>query len=71
MIVGEQTTKFIEGEKILPPNQHGFRSKHSTMTAWSDMQEKWSESSEKKEVTGILLWDLSAAFDTLEHKTSL
>ena len=28
----------------------------------------WSESSEKKEVTGILLWDLSSAFDTLEHK---
>ena len=37
MIVNEQTTKFIEEEKILPPNQHGFRAIHSTMTAWSDM----------------------------------
>ena len=60
-MTNEQTTKFTEEEKILPPNQHGFRAKHSTMTAWADIQEKWSESTENKETTGILLWDLSAA----------
>ena len=67
IVVCEQTTKFIEEEKILPPNQHGFRAKHSTMTAWSDIQGVWAKSSEQKETTGILLWDLSAAIDTLDH----
>ena len=33
-------TKFVESVGILPPNQHGFRSKHSTMSAWAEMQNK-------------------------------
>ena len=36
------------------------------MTAWADIQEEWSRNSEEKHVTGILLWDLSAEFDTLD-----
>ena len=27
----------------------------------------WTKSHDEKEMTGILLWDLSAAFDTLDH----
>ena len=38
------------------------------MTAWSDMQEDWGQNSEDKYMTGILLWDLSAALDTLDPK---
>ena len=36
------------------------------MTAWSDIQNIWVRSNDNKETTGILLWDLSAAFDTLD-----
>ena len=37
--------------------------------AWADdMQEDWAKNSEDKYMTGILLWDLSAAFDTLDPK---
>ena len=36
------------------------------MSAWSEMQQEWSNNTESKETTGILLWDLSAAFDTLD-----
>ena len=68
LIVCQQTTHFVETEGILPPNQHGFRAKHSTMSAWADMQNTWSKSTESKDITGILLWDLTAAFDTLDHK---
>ena len=68
MIVCQQTTDFVESEGILPPNQHGFRAKHSTMSAWADMQNVWAKSTDEKEITGILLWDLTAAFDTLDHK---
>ena len=67
MIVCDQMTTFVENEKILPQNQHGFRAKHSTMSAWADIQKTWTDSTDNKEITGILLWDLSAAFDTLDH----
>ena len=36
------------------------------MTAWADIQEAWAQNGEDKMITGILLWDLPAAFDTLD-----
>ena len=36
------------------------------MTAWADIQQEWAKNSEKKNKTGVLLWDLSAAFDCLD-----
>ena len=57
---------FFEKNDLLPKNQHGFRSQRSTMTAWADIQEDWISNNEEKKITGILLWDLSAAFDTLD-----
>ena len=62
----DQTTLFMETNKLLPANQHGFRAKRSTMTAWANLQRDWAQNSDEKKVTGILLWDLSAAFDTLD-----
>jgi hypothetical protein len=35
------------------------------MSALSSMQQEWIQNSETKLKTGILLWDLSAAYDTL------
>ena len=66
IIICDQTTRFVEDNNILPPSQHGFRSGKSTMSAWSEMQQNWSQNTEAKNMTGILLWDLSAAFDTLD-----
>ena len=65
-IVCDQITRFMEVHGLLPDNQHGFREKRSTMTALSEMQREWSNSTEQKQKTGILLWDLSAAYDTLD-----
>ena len=55
----------MEQNNLLPNNQHGFRSGRSTMTALSAIQLEWTTKSENNLKTGILLWDLSAAFDTL------
>ena len=44
---------------------HGFKAGRSTMSALSAIQQEWAENSESNLITGILLWDLSAAFDTL------
>ena len=35
------------------------------MTALSAIQQEWAENTANKFITGVLLWDLSAAFDTL------
>ena len=66
IIICSQTTKYVEDNNILPPSQHGFRKGKSTMSAWAEMQQEWSNNTESNEITGILLWDLSAAFDTLD-----
>jgi hypothetical protein len=55
----------MEIHGLLPENQHGFRSKRSTMIALSSMQQEWIQNSQNKLKTGILLWDLSAAYDSL------
>ena len=36
------------------------------MTAWQQIQQDWAMKTEKKLVTGVLMWDLTAAFDTLD-----
>ena len=36
------------------------------MTAWTNLQQEWCENIDEKKVTGIMLWDLSAAFDMLD-----
>ena len=35
------------------------------MTALSAMQREWIKSNEEGLITGVLIWDLSAAFDTV------
>ncbi len=35
------------------------------MTALSGLQQEWASKEEEKMTTGVLLWDLSAAYDTI------
>ena len=65
-VVCEQLTRFVEVHQILPNNQHGFRANRSTMTALTAMQKEWIKNSEDGLLTGVLVWDLSSAFDTLD-----
>ena len=36
------------------------------MSAWESIQQDWAEKTDEKKTTGVLLWDLTAAFDTLD-----
>ena len=65
-VVCVQLTRYAEVHGLLPNNQHGFRTQRSTMTALSSMQKEWVRNTEEGLTTGILVWDLSAAFDTLD-----
>ena len=66
IVVCSQLSEYLELNKLLPRNQHGFRPRRSTMTAWNEIQLDWAQKTEDGLVTGVLLWDLSAAFDTLD-----
>ena len=66
IVVCSQLSDYLELNNLLPNNQHGFRPKRSTMTAWQEIQLDWATKGEQDLVTGVLLWDLSAAFDTLD-----
>jgi hypothetical protein len=68
LLVCNQTTDYMEKNNLLPKSQHGFRSQRSTMSALSEVQQQWALNTEAKEITGILLWDLSAAFDCLDSQ---
>ncbi|KAG8244467.1 hypothetical protein J6590_108270 [Homalodisca vitripennis] len=67
-VVFNQFYKYLESNKILDKEQHGFRSNKSTITAGVEFIESIIESVDKGEkVIGIFL-DLSRAFDSVEHK---
>ena len=40
----------------------------ATMTAWAQIQQEWAKNTNEDKITGVLLWDLSAAFDCLDIK---
>ena len=65
-VVCEQLTRFVEVHELLPNSQHGFRAQRSTMSALSSMQKEWTKNTEDGLLTGVLVWDLSSAFDTLD-----
>jgi hypothetical protein len=52
--------------EIIPASQHGLQKSKSTMTALISMVDSWQEALERGESVGVLLFDLSAAFDTLD-----
>jgi hypothetical protein len=65
-VVNNQITDFCEKNDIIPASQHGFQKSKSTMTALISMVDSWQEALERGESVGVLLFDLSAAFDTLD-----
>ena len=52
----------------LPVHQSSYRQFHSTETALLKVQSDILSNMDKQEVTLLVLLDLSAAFDTVEHK---
>ena len=41
------------------------------MTALLQIQRDWIENTDEKNITGVLLWDLSVAFDTLNSELTI
>ena len=60
-------SKFIDKYDILFKNQYGFRKKHSTNLAVTELITKISQGIKNKEFTIGIFLDLSKAFDTVNH----
>ena len=70
-IVYEQVYEYFTSNKIFHPNMHGFRQNRSTQTALLSMYDRWVRAASEGQVTGVILLDLSAAFDLVEPKILL
>ena len=62
-----QIVQYMEENKLLHPNHHGFRSGHSTETCLIQLYDRWVAALEEKSLTGVCMLDLSAAFDVVDH----
>ncbi|KAJ1171165.1 hypothetical protein NDU88_003036 [Pleurodeles waltl] len=70
-IVNLQLTRHIEDNNVLDPSQTGFRCNHSTETALIAATDDIRRQLDHAETSALILLDLSAAFDTVCHRTLL
>lgn len=65
-VIKNQLNAHLEKNKILPNSQFGFRGGLSTHDAIYAAEHDWRKWKEAKKPCGALLFDLSAAFDTMD-----
>ena len=61
----------MDDNALLHPSHHGSRAGHSTSTAIIEMYNHWAESIEEGNMAGVMMIDLSAAFDLVDHSLLL
>ena len=62
-----QLVDYLEENKLLHPNHHGSRRSHSTTSALLQMFDTWLQEVEEDNMVGVMMIDLSAAFDMVDH----
>ena len=58
---------YFTDDNIFHQNLHGYRHGRSTQTALLQMYDRWIKASSLGQVSGVVLLDLSAAFDLVDH----
>jgi hypothetical protein len=70
-VVKEQLTDHLTLVEALPQNQHGFRQGRSTTTAIASSHGQWVKLRQRYKFVGVIAYDLSSAFDTLDPSVLL
>ena len=65
-IVYEHLYDYFTVNKLFHPNLHGYRKNRSTQTALLQMYDRWVRAASNGQVSGVVLLDLSAAFDLVD-----
>ena len=66
-VVYSQVVDYLEANNLMHPSQHGSRGGHSTATALIEMYENCIDGVENGEMAAVMMIDLSAAFDLVNH----
>ena len=61
-----QLYNYFTNNKLFHPSLHGYRKNRSTQTALLQMYDRWVRAADQGHVSGVVLLDLSAAFDLVE-----
>jgi len=67
--VATRLVKHAENNKLFPNRQSAYRRHHSTETAVVCVMNDIIRSIDRGEITALVLLDLTAAFDTVDHQT--
>ena len=65
-IVYEQIYNYFTRNQLFHPNLHGYRGNRSTQTALLQMYDRWVRAAHNSQLSGVVLLDLSAAFDLVD-----
>ena len=65
-VVYLQIYEYFEKNNIFHPNLQGYRRQRSTQSALLQMYDRWVSAAMAGQVSGVILLDLSAAFDLVE-----
>ena len=68
-VVANQIEDFFEANRLLGSFQHGFRKHKSTISELLELFDSIMEAKDNRNEIVLLMYDLSAAFDTVSHKT--
>ena len=66
-VLYEQVYDHFTKNRIFHENLHGFRKNRSTQSALMTMYDRWIQSASLGKLSGVVLIDLSAAFDLVDH----
>ena len=70
-VVASRINKFLDDNNLRDPTQSAYRRFYSTETVLLRLHNDICSAADNKKMTVLVLLDLSAAFDTLNHKTLL
>ena len=65
-VVHSQLMGYMEQHQLVHPQQHAYRSRHSTTSAMLAMHDAWVEAAEHGMLAGVTMIDMSAAFDVVD-----
>ena len=66
--LNRQIKAYVEPKMLISPTQHAYRARKSCQTAWADLDTKILHALDNGKFVGLLLVDMSAAFNLVDSE---